>query len=246
MRKVVLRVMGIIALLSSLLGCTNRTESFAGEVEGRRLQATAFERRVPFSDTFWTTLRWGDLPPIAVDSESTSPGAPYSLDVYRGAPVAAADGATQAYSNAATFDRDAPVPVMLYLDPAKFSRGEFDQYAAFFESGWPQVADRIGLSQGYRQVAIVGLVHGRDADFVQRFERAGDAAGVRIEVWTDGSVHYRTDRSISSSNLSAKVQMPGSRILLRGGGPFTMQDLQQYRDAAGRALTEVFEVVEEP
>lgn len=234
-------------MLLSLLGCTSRERQFVGDVGGRRLEVQTAERREPMSTKVWAILRWGDLPPIAIDSDSTSAGPPYSLSIYGSAPLAAADQATAAYQNAVVpFERSAPVPVVLYLDPARFSRSQFDQYAAFFRDHWPQVAAGVRLSQGFRDVIVVGLVHGRDADFVRRFERAGGGGPGRIAVWTDGSIHLEVGGGVRSTNLSRKVQMPGYRILLQAGGELRMEELRSYLDASGAALTDVFEVVEGP
>lgn len=234
-------------MLLSLLGCTSRERQFVGDVGGRRLEVQALQRREPMSTKLWTSLRWGDLPPLAIDSDATSAGAPYSLSLYGDAPVVVIDELGARYSAERTsFGSGMPVPVMLYLDPSRFTRAQFDQYAAFFRDEWPRVSQGIRLSQGFRDVVIVGLVHGRDADFVRRFGRADGGGPGRIAVWTNGDIHLEVDMGVRSSNLAQRLQMPGYRILLTPGGEFSLAELGSYRDAAGRALTEVFEVVERP
>lgn len=234
-------------MLLSLVGCTNRERLFVGDVGGRRLQVQSVQRSNPMSTQVWVSLRWGDLPAIDIDHDSTSAGPPYSLSIYGSAPVAVADQAEAAYQNVfVPLERSVPVPVMLYLDPARFSRAQFDQYAAFFRDHWPQVAQGIRLDQGYRNVVVVGLVHGRDADFLRRFERAGGGGAGRLVVRTNGDVHLERGTSLSSTNLSRKIQMPGFQVVLQPGGELTFEQLRGYRDASGNAFTDLFDVVEEP
>ncbi|MBX3144200.1 MAG: hypothetical protein KF813_10620 [Trueperaceae bacterium] len=252
MKRATAVLAGVVAMLLGLLGCTTRERLFVGDVGGRRLEVQSAEKRHPMGNQYWTILRWGDLPPVEIRHETTSAGPPYSLSIYGTAPVAAADTAESHYrSTYVPFERSLPVPVMLYFDPSKFSRAQFDQYAAFFNEHWQQVADRITLDQGSRTVEIVGLVLGRDADFVRRFERVGGNAQGKLVVWTNGDIHWEREMSISSTNLSRNVQMPGFQVMLRTGidmpgSDLTLDGLRNYRDAAGNAFTDLFDVVEAP
>ncbi len=233
--------MGISALIASLLGCDQRRQVYAGDVQGQRLTVHEVSQRGPLRFGVWPVLRLGDLPPLAMTSEATSGGAPYSVDLYGDAPVVVFDEQAAVYLE--SMAHQDPVPVMVYLDPTSFSRQDFDRYAAFFQSGWPTVASQVDLRHEHRRLHPIGLVYGKDADFVRSYRRDGDPDGQRIEVWTNGEIHFRVPSGVEGTNLAHKVQMPGQVITLGSEGRFTLEGLRSYRSASGTTLLDDFEVV---
>lgn len=244
-RKGLLIWMGISALLLSLLGCDQRTQLYAGDVHGQRLTVFETRQRGPLRFEVWPVLRWGDLPALPLRFEATSRGAPYSLDLYGDVPVVVIDDPVGYYTESLAHEDLAPV--MAYLDPATFSRQDFERYAVFFRDVWPQVAGQVTLRNGGRSFHVIGLVHGKsDADFVRSYRRDGDPAGQQIEVWTNGEIHFKVSSGgLESTNLSRKVQLPGQVIALSADGRFTLEVLRSYRSLAGTTLMDDFELVAE-
>lgn len=228
----------------TLAACSSKNIVYSGVHHGKKLTVKNVREKSLFNDYFYQTLKLGSLPELEIKDITTNKGVPYSMDLYTNRPHYFSDTAEITYLNQVDTARN--VNAILYLSPGKFSKNAFEQYAAFFNNGWHAIKDSIILDQGYRTLNIIGLVHGSDKDFELNFSGEHEGSQVILSVWTNGEIHYKFSGGIQSTNLSAKVQMPGKIILLKKeGGSLTPEILRAFKDAGGKNLYDYFVVKNE-
>jgi hypothetical protein len=234
-----------LSFLMSLLGCGRKHELHRGQYQGQEFVLQSVEHQGFSTNSFDFTVQLGRLPRVTIEATTTDWGPPYTEALYAGVPWAYITEARPAYAD--TLDTAKPVHTMLYLPPDEFDREEFDQYVAFFKSEWPAL-DRQFADGNLRGLThIIGLVHGRQAQFTRQFlgKEGGEARA--ITVFPDGRVRYGSASGSfeGSCGLAYFVQMPGQRIPFRAyPGSLSLAQIQQFKDAQGKTLTDYFAVPE--
>lgn len=232
-----------IAIIISIMlfGCTSKETQYQGSFEGRSYRFVNLIRNQIFSKAYSQQLSVDGLSALSIDDKTTSKGYPYNLAIYGQVPHVILDSHSYTYKNG--YDDTAQNLAVLYVSPEKFSEADFKYFASFFSREWLVIKNKVPLSQGYRNLQIVALVYGTDEQFTRKFKN--NSTKTTIEVWTDGQIHYRTGDAIQSTNLSAKVQMPGNKIyLLNPFSTFTPESLKEYKDQNGKPVYDYFTIEE--
>jgi hypothetical protein len=234
----------IISFLMGLLGCGKKRELHRGQYQDQTFVFQSVEHQGLFSvNSFDYTVKLGRLPKVEITASTTDWGPPYTEDLYKGTPWAYVTETRPAYADPLATDK--PVYTMLYLPPSRFDRDEFDQYVAFFKSEWPALDRQFADGDLRGLVHIIGLVHGNSPQFTQRFLGKVDNQELAITVLPDGRVRYGAANGSSeqSCGLAYSVQMPGLRIPLEAyPGSLSLAQIQQFKDAKGKTLTDYFNV----
>ncbi len=223
-----------------LWGCSSKKAAYQGNINGKEYIIYNVTKNNVFAKHLYQRLDINGSPSLTINYETTTMGTPYSLDIYNHVPNLVLNSAIQ-YTN--TYTEESTNNTVLYIHPARFSAKDFETFKTFFSEEWPKIKNRVTLKQGYRELNIVALVFGNDDQFKHIF-KSGDKA---LEVWTNGDVHLNTNnRSLESTNLSSKVQMPGYRLTLRQPyQPFNLDSLKIYKDASGKNITDYFTIEED-
>lgn len=223
-----------------LWGCSSKKLQYEGKFENRKYTIYNVSQKNIFATQYFQRLDIKGLPSLKINSTSTSMGMPYSFEIYKPAPHVILDSTS--FSYAEKFEQESSNHATLYIDPQRFSKEQYGILSSFFTKEWPAIKAAVPLNQGYRKLNIVALVYGTDAQFSHSFTYDEKA----LEVWTDGQVHLNNGRSIQSTNLSNRVEMPGFRLTLRQPhSPFTMESLDDYKDGSGKTIKDYFHIVQE-
>ncbi|GAB3999619.1 hypothetical protein GCM10028807_50360 [Spirosoma daeguense] len=222
-------------------GCTSKKEQFIGIADGKSYTFYTHTVNRIFNKAYYQSLQLAGIQkPLPIDDKTTSPGYPYSLEVYKNVPHVVIDSVSHTYQN--NYDESGKNFAVLYVNPQDFSRRNFEDFAHFFQTEWLCVKTNVALQQGYRSLNIVALVYGTDEQFTHHFANGKES----IDVWTDGAIYYDTGNgSLESTNLSKKVQMPGEIIAVQKNGKFSLADLKNYRDKINKSLSSYFQLKEE-
>ncbi len=231
--------------LPRLSGCVN-TESFHnGTFKGEPYELAYRETKGFSTNSIYYEVKLGRRKWVKVDPNTTNWGPPYADDLYGDARRVYINKNHTPYSN----DPDNAVihpSTMLYLSPSRFSQDTFDQYAAFMQSEWPKIDHQFGVQSRFPH--IIGLVYGEQDDFARTFRGQKDRIDYIIRVEVDGRIRYGSPTLSfeQSSGLSEKVQMPGKVIHVATGkdAGLSLIDLQNYRDAGGKTLSDYFTLTE--
>ena len=226
-----------IITIAMLWGCTSKDELYKGNFEGKQYSFQQLTKNQGFNKAYSQALKIESVSAtLHIDDKNTSPGYPYSFDIYKDVPHIILDSVSYQYKN--EYDDTAKHFAVLYIHPEKFSKEDFEVFSKFFQKEWLEINSKVPLNQGYRSLQIVALVYGTDKQFTNRFENAQQS----IEVWTDGQIHYSAGAgSLESTNLSRKVQIPGAFIYLEEG-KFSIDDLRAFRNKKDRPLELEYEV----
>ena len=222
-----------------LWGCTSKDELYKGNFEGKEYRFQQVTKNQGFNKAYSQTLKIETVSNVLhIDDKNTSPGYPYSFDMYKGVLHIILDSVSYQYKNG--YDNTAKDFAVLYVHPNKFSTEDFEVFSKFFQNEWQNIKSKVPLNQGYRTLQIVALVYGTDEQFTHRFENGKQS----IEVWTDGQVNYSSGAgSVQSINLSEKIQMPGKKIYVSENGQFTMDELRAFRNKKDKPLEMEFDVM---
>ena len=222
-----------------LWGCTSKDELYKGNFEGKEYRFQQVTKNQGFNKAYSQTLKIETVSNVLhIDDKNTSPGYPYSFDMYKGVLHIILDSVSYQYKNG--YDNTAKDFAVLYVHPNKFSKEDFEVFSKFFQNEWQNIKSKVPRNQGYRTLQIVALVYGTDEQFTHRFENGKQS----IEVWTDGQVNYSSGAgSVQSINLSEKIQMPGKKIYVSENGQFTMDELRAFRNKKDKPLEMEFDVM---
>lgn len=228
-----------ITSIAMLWGCTSKDELYKGNFEGKEYRFQQVTKNQGFNKAYSQTLKIETVSNVLhIDDKNTSPGYPYSFDMYKGVLHIILDSVSYQYKNG--YDNTAKDFAVLYVHPNKFSTEDFEVFSKFFQNEWQNIKSKVPLNQGYRTLQIVALVYGTDEQFTHRFENGKQS----IEVWTDGQVNYSSGAgSVQSINLSEKIQMPGKKIYVSENGQFTMDELRAFRNKKDKPLEMEFDVM---
>lgn len=228
-----------ITSIAMLWGCTSKDELYKGNFEGKEYRFQQVTKNQGFNKAYSQTLKIETVSNVLhIDDKNTSPGYPYSFDMYKGVLHIILDSVSYQYKNG--YDNTAKDFAVLYVHPNKFSKEDFEVFSKFFQNEWQNIKSKVPLNQGYRTLQIVALVYGTDEQFTHRFENGKQS----IEVWTDGQVNYSSGAgSVQSINLSEKIQMPGKKIYVSENGQFTMDELRAFRNKKDKPLEMEFDVM---
>ncbi len=235
----------MLLALATLFGCTNKADLtlYQATCGGETLTLRAIDPGALQNHRLYTELTVGNRPPIRPQDKFTPHSLPYDTAIYGQSPWKLID-TTLGYSQHKPFHypRDR---VMLYLDPAVYSKTDFDaiyQCLSTHADALTQAMDIPTLGQDYQ---FAGLVLGNASDFTQRFT-AGKAY---IDIFPDGTIQYEPNRPDPAPNgpvfynfVGDTVQMPGRRIVIRDPHRVIKTDWHQFRNATGQALDAVFSI----
>jgi len=226
-----------------LWGCTSKEELYNGIFEGKPYAFQQVTKNQGFNKAYSQTLKMeGISNTLHIDAETTSPGYPYSFDVYRNVPHIILDSVSYQYKN--EYDDTAKHFAVLYIHPDKFSKEDFEVLTDFFQSEWQNIKNKIPLNQGYRALQIVALVYGTDKQFERIYLNKETSATKTITVQTDGQILYsETSGSVQSTNISEKIRMPEKAIYVQQGGQYSLDELCAFRSNKDRPLELDFKMV---
>lgn len=219
-----------------LWGCTSKEELYKGSFEGKAYIFQQVTKNQVFNKAYSQTLNIeGISNTLHIDAETTSAGYPYSFDIYKNVPHIILDSISYQYKN--EYDDTAKHFAALYINPDKFSKGDFEVFSDFFQNEWQSIQSKVPLNQGYRTLQIVALVHATDKQFEQKYLNKETSSIKTITIRTDGQVLYsEAAGSVQSTNLSEKIQMPGKIIYVEKDGQYSIDDLRAFRSSRDRAL----------
>ena len=243
-----------LSTLFGFLGCGSASTLEEGTFEGKPYTFSSREYKGFSTNSFEYSIKLGSLPAIGITASTTDWGPPYSDAVYGTAPFGYITQNRQPYRNE-LFDDAHPTNTMLYLAPNRFSKPEFDQYVRFMQQEWPAIDTKYATQPGLRSFPhLIGLVYGKQADFVRIFKGKTQGKPFLFRVEIDGRIRYREDAEYNNdayTGLAQKVHMPGALIYLDTytryePSVFTIPQLQQFRDNSGKTIMDYFTIVPKP
>jgi hypothetical protein len=238
-----LAILMLLASILSLLGCNKKNELASGQYRGTDYRVQSVEHQNFMATHFTYEVKLGRLPTAAIDAHTTDWGPPYSPEIYGSTPVVYSGAPYPAYADSLNLEK--PRYTLLYLDPDRFSREEFAQYADFFKSEWPSLDPKVAGEAFNDCPHLIGLVYGTPGQFTQQFR--GEAYGQKMDitVFPEGRVRFGAadGSSEQSSGLANMVQMPGRRIpLTRASWALSPAQVAQFKDQHGKSLGDYFAV----
>ena len=140
---------------------------------------------------------------------------------------------------------------MLYLTPAKFSKKDFDAYAAFMKVEWPKV-DAALANRNHRQFPhIIGLALADRESIIHRFRGMYRGQPFVLRIDPDGYINMGPDDSSEPLNhvRNSPVQMPGKVISARtiysyGSEGLKGAEIAGFTDKDGRRVDAFFKVTD--
>lgn len=234
-----------------LLGCGSTSTLEEGTFNGQRYVFRSTEHKGFSTNSFEYSIKLGSLPAIEITASTTDWGPPYSDAIYGTAPFVYITQNRLPYSDT-LFDDVHPRNTMLYLSPNRFGKPAFDQYVRFMQSEWPAIDAKHATQPGLRSFPhLIGLVYGKQDDFVRIFRGKTQGKPFLFRVEIDGRVRYMEDAEYNNdayTGLSEKVHMPGSIIYLDTytryePSAFTIPQLQQFRDDKGKTIMDYVTIV---
>ena len=230
-----------LTTITMLWGCTSKEELNKGSFDGKSYTIQQVTKNQGFNKAYSQTLKIEGIPKtLSIDAESTSPGYPYSFDMYKDVPHIILDSVSYQYKN--EYDDTAKNFVALYIHPDKFSKEDFELLSKFFTTEWQNINSNVPLNQGYRTLSIVALVYGTDKQFERQYLNKETPATKTITIQTDGQILYSEAKgAMQSINLSDKVQMPG-KIIYKTDGQYSLDDLRAFRSSKDRPLELDFKI----
>ncbi len=231
--------------LSALFGCTGKPDMilYQATCGTEALTLRAIDPGALQNHRLYTELTIGNRPAIRPHDSFLPDRLPYDVDIYGQSPYVLID-TTLGYNQ----DREFRYPrdrVMLYLDPAVYSKADFDAIARCVKThadAMVRAMDIIALTQNYQ---FAGIVLGNSADFTQRF-KDGNAT---IDILPDGTIQHepdspnpRPDGPIYANLDGSTVQMPGRRIVIHDPYRVIKTDWHRLKNGAGQAFDDVFTI----
>lgn len=247
MNRTKLVTMGLLTAVSAFFQrCTNGWGTFhEGVWEGKKyeVQTRSLSGYFSVSNTIEYRLRYGNLPYLPIDANTTNWDVVYSTDIFGKDPFDYITTKDITYSNAQT--ERVGARTFLYLLPSDVNKQEFEAYMHFFKSKEWQGADSIIMDKtkdGEPFPHIVGVVYGDPSRYTQDFKGIylGQEYTFRIE--HDGRVRLVDDLGEVGTGLSPKVQMPGKIIyfLSPSSGGITLDELKTFTNSQGQSPLEHF------
>lgn len=243
----------MLILCALLFGsCATTRLSYETTCKGQPVKVYSREGKGFSTNSITYQVQLGNLTRVKIDAHSTDLyGPPYSDDIYKGVPH-------QYIHNPITRQDTSPVgtPIagetMLYFDPARFSRKEYDAYANFFREMWPKINAEINNDYVYLRDQIIGTVYAKQDDFVQYFVgKEADGKAYYFDIQPDGNILYHMGKGpeestgFQGSGLTEKVEMPGKIIRIVDTSLFNKTKLRGYKDKNGKSMEDYFTVLEE-
>ena len=193
----------------------------------------------------WAQLVWGDKAPISLDRGVLGYQLPYDPSVYGAAPFEKIDIEPRTYLSAQT--RLNKLRTVIYIDPAHFSRDEFDTLVKCLKTHAAAISNANDSDASLQPFQIAGAVYGNHADFVETFTKN---AKDYYEVDPDGStgriqldaMGIKGMRSESVGGLSHVENQ--NRIRITDPKEASIAMLKQYKNPRGQSLPERFHIIE--
>lgn len=236
---------GGVALLCGLVlrSTTEVSTLYQAQCEGKTLLFQKVEKKTFEMIYYSTRIVWGDKAPVAL-SEMLGNGLPYQTSVYGKAPFRNFEVAPQFYRYAGTQLRK--LPTVIYLDPALYSLSEFEALARCLKAHGGAISRSLDGQKNLQQFQLVGLVYGREGDFVERFTRNSKDW---IEIAPGGGVtriqlDYGGIKGMKSSSTGGLSSVGPDRVIqLEDPKEMSLAALKSYKNEAGQALPEKFSVI---
>lgn len=233
----------VVLIIVILCGCTSKEELYNGNFEEKSYTFQQITKNQGFNKAYSQQLKVdGISKTLSISDKTTSPGYPYSFDIYKNVPHVILDSVTYLYNN--KYEDAATNFAVLYIHPDRFSKEDFDFLSLFFRTEWPLIKNKIPLFQGYRSLQLVALVYGTDSQFELQYINKETPITKTITVQTDGRILYsEAFGTLQSTNLSDKIQMPGAVIYVQEGGQYSIDDLRGFRSKRDRPLELDFDLL---
>ena len=239
----------MISLLS-LLGCARYKTFHEGRYNGQRFVLEEKEIKGFSTNSFRHRVQLGNLPAADITVHTTDWGPPYSLSPFAGAPLQPLETPLSPYQPEPEFVDGSHPHTLLYFPPERFSRAQFDQYAAFMQQEWPAINQTHGSKPYGSFPYIIGLVYGNRDDFARSFEHQvqGETFVLRIE--PDGRISYYQKSKQGSDLYSGLVpRVQANTTLFMRPEPseeLSRASLAGLKDAGGKRLSDYFTLLEQP
>ena len=240
------RIFMSIWLLTLLTGgCTTRTTLYKEDCNGEPLELRLITEKTFNNINYSQELRYNGKVVDVIDFIKLHSTAPYDPAVYGNSPWHYIDTTRRFYQPADVDQPLSKIPVMLYVDPAVWSRQDFERVYACLKQHHAAMHQIINTVHEFQAYQFGGIVYGREDAFVQTYAKTKND---HFEVSPDGSIgHTRIDPSggiTGSANgvLNQKIEMPGHRIRI-DPAKLSMADVQTYRNTrTNRPLSADFDV----
>lgn len=231
--------------LLSLFGCRHTSTVYEGDCQGHKLTFSVIERKNFPVNEYEGRLQVGNLPALKIIGANIDMDVPYDLTLYRGSPHQFFNADASPYRNQISYDDSVKRGTMLYVSPTACTPEAFNRYAACMKAQWQTIKEAADSSSVPFRPNLVGVVYAERTEFIHIFNGLRNGEAYFFEIAPDGYVRYRQGdySSEEGTNLSKLVQMPGRKIYLEDGGPFTLETLRTYKDAAGKTMEDYFEII---
>jgi hypothetical protein len=240
-------IMGLLTTVSTFMqSCTDGWENLhEGEFEGKKCVVQFRSVSGYFSSTnrIEYRLKFGDLPYLPIDAQTTDWGVVYSTDIFGQDVFEYITTKDIQYSNT---EETPAARTFLYVSPKDVSQQEYQEYSRFFKSAEWQQADSVCIRETRDSEPfphIVGLVHGDPLNYRQDFKGMYLDQEYILRIENDGRVRLVDDGELGEvgTGLSSKVQMPDKVIYFSAEpGAITMDDLKGFKNKQGQSPIELF------
>ena len=236
-------VLSILALASC--GKPQTTTLWETQCDGKPLRLEKYERQKFSTVDSWGQFVWGDKPPIVLNLTALGNSLPHNESVYGAAPFHEIDLKPRTYLSGQT--KLQKLRTVIYLDPAQFSRDEFEALVKCFQTHAAQISVANDADNRLQPFQIAGAVYGTHDSFVERFNRDAkdwyevepDGSTGRIQLDWGGDVGMRRESMGGLSNVNAD-----GTIAITDPKEVSIAMLRQYKNQSGQALPERFQIVE--
>ena len=231
--------------LSALFGCAGKPDMvlYKATCGEETLTLRAIDPGALQNHRLYTELTLGNRPAIRPRDRFLPHMLPYDTGIYGQLPYKLID--TRLGYNQHKEFRNPRDRVMLYLDPKKYSKEDFDAIARCVSTHADAMVRAMDIRELGQNYQFAGVVLGNDTDFTQRF--MNDQAF--IDIFPDGSIQYEPNQAHPPGEgpafynfLGNKVQMPGRRIIIQNPVPAVKADWHGFLNREGQPFDTVFSI----
>lgn len=228
----------------NFLSCSNSSTVLEATYNNEKVLVSSVEKKGFSTNTITYNLKLGNRKKVPFNYETTDIyDRPYSNDIFvKATHYFFSD--TPAYKNKIDFERKI-TPTMLYLSPQKYSKDDFESYAAFLKNKWPEVVAEINKDGAYFTKQVIGIVYGSREDFTQYFTGSYNNQPCYFDISPEGMILFHqgvppNNSGFENVGLTNKVQMPGKRVVFTDTTVFTPEQLHTFKDRHGKSMKDYF------
>ena len=234
---------GLVATAAlAACGATKVTTLYQAQCGDKTLQFQKVSKHMFDTINYTPQTVFGDKAPIKMMEDGIS-GMPYDAAIYGKAPFHLLDDKQQTYPHGSIVLKKQLT--VIYVDPANYSRAEFDALHTCLKTHAAAITNAIGADKDFQPSQLAGMVYGRKADFTEVFKKnekdfyeiKPDGVITRVELDADGIKGMKAFSGGGVSNLTASGE-----IFITDTTQTSLAALQQYQNADGESLPQRFKV----